>query len=144
MHLIKFTLILSVALSFFWVFGFLFEARFHNDYEMAFGVLSGFIGAVVSYWYLFNKKAHFWRVSKSGWKACAIFTIAAYITTLPLGFLIGQLYVLIYFGELKEFSGEIYVLLSLSGMWFPLWWSPALGILWGQLYENKKILKTVE
>lgn len=141
MYLIKSTLILSVALSSFWISVFLFEAIFHNDYELVFGMLSGCMCAVVSYWYFFKKKAYFWRVSTPDWKACATFTILAYITTLPLGFLIGQLYVLIYFGEFKELKGEIYLLVGLSCIWFPLWWSPALGIIWGQFYTNKKFLK---
>jgi hypothetical protein len=134
----KFILTLSVALSAFWVSGFIFEASYKNNNETAFGSLFGLVAGVVAYFYIFIKNRSFFFVVAPNWKTYSFFTLNAYILSVPVGILIGYIYVYISFGEIKKTSGEISVLLSLAAVWFPLWWSPALGILLGQFYEIRK------
>lgn len=135
MQIVKMILTLSVALSSFWVSGFIFEAIYKNSNETAFGSLFGLIAAAAAYFYIFIKNSLFWGAAEPNWKTYSVFTLIAYILSVPLGLLIGYLYIYISFGEVKEASGEVSVLLGLASIWFPLWWSPALGIILGQFYE---------
>jgi hypothetical protein len=134
----KFILTLSVALSAFWVSGFIFEAIYKNSNETVFGSLFGLVAGVVAYFYIFIKNYSFFFVVAPNWKTYSAFTLTAYIFSVPVGFLIGYLYVYISFGEIREATGEISILLSLAAVWFPIWWSPALGIILGQFYEIRK------
>lgn len=138
MQIAKFILTLSVALSAFWISGFIFEASYKNSNETAFGSLFGLVACVAAYFYTFIKNRSFFSAVAPNWKTYSVFTLTAYILSVPVGLLIGYIYVYISFGEIKEASGEISVLLSLAAVWFPLWWSPALGIILGQFYEIRK------
>lgn len=138
MQLTKIVFTLSVALSTFWVSGFIFEANYKSSNETAFGLLFGLVAGAAVYFYIFIKKPSFFFAVAPNWKTYSVFTLIAYILSVPLGLFIGHLYVYMSFGEIKGASGEISVLLSLMAVWFPLWWSPALGIILGQFYEIKK------
>ncbi len=147
MQIVKIVLTLSIALSSFWISGFIFEAIYKNSNEAVFGSAFGLMAAVGAYIFIFLKKHSFWADAEPNWKTYIVFTLIAYILSVPLGLLIGYLYVYISFGEIKEASGEISVLLGLAAIWFPLWWSPALGIISGQFYEirsaaNKSLHQT--
>lgn len=138
MQIAKIVLTLSIALSTFWVSGFIFEANYKNSNEIIFGSLFGLVAGAVAYFFIFIKKPSFLATVAPNWKTYSVFTLIAYILSVPLGLFIGHLYVYISFGEIKEASGEISVLLSLAAVWFPLWWSLALGIILGQFYEIRK------
>jgi hypothetical protein len=140
----KILFMLSMALSTFWVSGFIFEANYKNSNETIFGSLFGLVAGAIAYFYIFIKRPSFFAAVAPNWKTYSVFTLIAYILSVPLGLLIGYLYVYIYFGEIKEAGGEISVLLSLAAVWFPLWWSPALGIMLGQFYEIRKASNRVK
>lgn len=138
MQIVKILLTLSIALSVFWVSGFIFEGIYKTTNESEFAFFLGVIVAIAAYTYVFFSKSRFWVAAEPSWKTYSVFALVAYILSVPLGLLIGYIYIYISFGEIKEAKGEISVLLALAGIWFPLWWSPALGIIFGQFYEIRK------
>ena len=138
MQIAKIISTLSIALSSFWISGIIFEGIYKSNNETAFAFLVGLIVAIAAYAYIFHSKSHFWVAVDPSWKIYGAFTLIAYILSVPVGLLIGYIYIFIYFGEVKEAKGEISVLLALMATWLPLWWSPALGIICGKFYSIKK------
>jgi len=75
------------------------------------------------------------------WLRLFSFFAIVYILTIPLGFILGAGYLYLGHGSIPKIEGEISILLWLSSLWFPLWWSPAVAIWLNWFKFGNNVLK---
>ena len=140
MQVARFICISSLALSLFWVLGLLAEGLLKSEANLF--LLGGFsfLFGVLTWWRLYKSSSHFLatQISKRVLVLYAASIVIAYMLTLPLGAAVGIAYIRLSHGYFPAIEGELSVLVGLSAIWLPLWWSPAVGITAGWFVYSRR------
>ena len=120
----------SLVSSVLWTSGLILEPSFGDRTATLLAWCSALIVGLFSAAWLKNQDNEIFN-SVQGIKTyirLAFAMVLAYFITIPVGLAIGLGYLFIVHGNIPEIKGEVSILLWLSALWFPLWWSPAIGL----------------
>jgi len=124
----------------FWVSGLLFEAVIQAEPPVWFhGGLALLAGLGVGWWlYKYNRQFLRPLADRNPWPFYLAFLGPGYIVSVPVGAGIGYLYLWLAPGGTPVITGQSSMLVWISAVWLPLWWSPALGLSLGWRFYRKK------
>lgn len=116
----------------FWTLGFFLEGLMQSEPSP---ILAAVIAGAVAWALTFGARHYrpgFLSFEGTGLTVlarCVLWSLAAYLLTLPVGLLLGFGYLVLLGRETPSgWDGETQVFLAISALWFPLWWAPALGV----------------